>query len=103
MPVSERLLAQLAKFREHWNNTKRKVEEENPRPFLLADLLDVSVATDGNKKIDEEPNWLQRQILLAEKKGRPISRETMAYANDEKLFPVPKLGLSQQYKNGGKS
>lgn len=56
MPVSERLLAQLAKFREHWNNTKRKVEEEKPRPFLLADLRDVSVATDVNKKTDEEPN-----------------------------------------------
>ena len=56
MPVSERLLAQLAKFREHWNNAKRKVEEEKPRPFLLADLRDVSVATDVNKKTDEEPN-----------------------------------------------
>lgn len=56
MPVSERLLAQLAKFREHWNNTKRKVEEEKPRPFLLADLRDVSVAPDVNKKTDEEPN-----------------------------------------------
>lgn len=60
MPVSERLLAQLAKFREHWNNTKRKVEEEKPRPFLLADLRDVSVAPDVYKEPEEKEGFLQK-------------------------------------------
>lgn len=101
MPVSERLLAQLAKFREHWNNAKRKVEEEKPRPFLLADLRDVSVATDVNKKTEEEPNWLQSQILLAKKKGRPISQNTRDFANGKGFMYIPEIpGI--YYKNGGK-
>lgn len=55
MPVSERLSERLAKIREHWNNAKRRAEEEKPQPFLLANIRDVSVAPDIIKP-EKEPN-----------------------------------------------
>ena len=41
------------------------------------------------------------QILLAEKKGRPISQNTRDYANGKGFMYIPEIpGI--YYKNGGK-